>query len=230
MLRDLDLDKQELQGEMQANAKLRDEYSELLRQAIEAIADERTSPPCSATATGFPRPCSSPASAALPPATSAATSAQCVASAPHCSVQRRRWKRRSTLTRSPGPASAPATLPPATSAATSAQCVASPRGSELRRRLFACLQPVFGFIAVLSHRDWARHAVAEKEDADDDAGDDGGSDDDNGDEEEREGRVLRQRLTGGGRCVACAGSGPRSEHLPRDGGGRLRGRSTGPGE
>ena len=43
-----------------------------------------------------------------------------------------------------------------------------------------------------------------------------------------EGRVLRSR-TGGGRHVACAGSGPRPEQLPRGGGGRLRGRSTSPG-
>ena len=43
-----------------------------------------------------------------------------------------------------------------------------------------------------------------------------------------EGRVLRLR-TGGGRHVACAGSGPRPEQLPRGGGGRLRGRSTSPG-
>ena len=43
-----------------------------------------------------------------------------------------------------------------------------------------------------------------------------------------EGRVLRPR-TGGGRHVACAGSGPRPEQLPRGGGGRLRGRSTSAG-
>ena len=42
-----------------------------------------------------------------------------------------------------------------------------------------------------------------------------------------EGRVLRLR-TGGG-PVACAGSGPRPEQLPRGDGGRLRGRSTSTG-